>query len=104
MFPRRAQRILAADTPGGGGGGRARGGGGRSGALLLGWGSASALSGPEPVPDTYGGRFVLSYAGQNTQVFNVSGCDVARVQSELSPTAIVKPCRFEVPANAASYL
>jgi hypothetical protein len=73
-------------------------------ATLLGWGTASALSGPEPVPDTYGGEFVLSYAGQNTRVSNVSGCDVARDPTVPSGTAIVKPCRFEVPANAASQL
>jgi hypothetical protein len=72
------------------------------GALLLGWGTASALSGPEPVPDSYGGRFVLSYAGQHTEVMNVSGCDLG--PSGAGTTAIVKPCRFEVPANAGSYL
>jgi hypothetical protein len=71
------------------------------GASLLGWGSASALSGPEPVPDSYGGRFVLTYAGQATEVVNVSGCDLAPAGGT---NAVVKPCRFEVPANAASAL
>jgi hypothetical protein len=72
-----------------------------AGVWLLGWGTASALSGRQPVPEGYGGRFVLTYADQNTPVFNVSGCDLA-------PTgpggAIVKPYRFEVPATAASHL
>jgi hypothetical protein len=72
-------------------------------ATLLGWGTASALSGPEPVPDSYGGRFVLTYAGQNTEVFNVSGCDLAPTGTGTG-TAIVKPCRFEVAANAAPEL
>jgi hypothetical protein len=72
-----------------------------AGALLMGWGTASALSGPEPVPDSYAGRFVLTYAGQNTEVFKVSGCDLAPAGGR---TAVVKPCRFEVPANAASLL
>jgi hypothetical protein len=73
------------------------------GALLLSWGTASALSGPQPVPDTYGGELVLTYDGQSTQVFNVSGCDLG-VPSTPGPTAFVKPCQFEVPANAAPTL
>jgi hypothetical protein len=72
------------------------------GVLLLGWGTASALSGPEPVPGTYGGEFVLSYGGQTTPVFNVSGCDLSSTGT--GGVAFVKPCQFEVPANAAPLL
>jgi hypothetical protein len=69
------------------------------GAMLLSWGTASALSGPEPVPGTYGGEFVLSYGGQTTPVFNVSGCDLSSTGT--GGVAFVKPCQFEVPAIAA---